>query len=61
MGQNPDSLQEANLFRDGPEVAEVTKSLSRKLGFTIDLNYGTYMLFVSEVKIPGERLQGLHV
>jgi len=48
VGHNPDSLKEAKLFRDGPEVAEVTKSVSRKLGFTIDLTYGMYVLFVSK-------------
>jgi len=40
---------------DGPEVAEVTKSVSRKLGFTIDLTHGMYVLFdQSEVKILGK-------
>jgi hypothetical protein len=45
---NPDSLKEANLFRDGPEIKELTKSVSRKLGFTSDITYGMYVLFVSK-------------
>lgn len=36
---NPDSMKEANAFRDGPEMAEVIKSVSRRLGFTNNITY----------------------
>jgi hypothetical protein len=45
VNHNPDSMKEANAFKDGPEVAEVIKSVSRRLGF-INISYGKYVLLV---------------
>jgi hypothetical protein len=46
VDDNPDSMKEANAFRDGPEVAEVITSVSKRLGFSSDIDYGMYVLFV---------------
>ncbi|GFG36484.1 hypothetical protein Cfor_11822 [Coptotermes formosanus] len=39
VDDNPDSMKEANAFRDGPEVAEVITSVSKRLGFSSDIDY----------------------
>jgi hypothetical protein len=46
-------MKEANAFRDGPEMAEVIKSVSRRLGFTNNITYGMYV-YQSEIQLLGK-------
>jgi hypothetical protein len=45
VNHNPASEREAELFKNGPEVAAVRRNVSARLGFELSISYGMYVLF----------------
>jgi hypothetical protein len=58
VNHNPASKREAELFRDGPEVAAVIQNVSTRLGFNYNISYGMYVLFgPKRGEIIGKRIK----
>jgi hypothetical protein len=55
---NPAIKEEYNAFKNGPEIAMVINSVSKRLGFRSPICYGMYVLFGSKRgKIAGKKIK----